>query len=237
MDHKIDTYNEFAAQYAELVAEREAAGIEKEPSLPRMLEIIGDVSVLAVLDAGCGEGYLSRILAERGANVTGIDISPRLIELAHAKNGERKITYHVANLSQPLPEYQQHFDLIASYLVLNDVYDYKGFITTLGTTLKRGGRLVLSMNNPYSYVVRNHITNYFDSQATIFYRGMARRGVKVRAYQRTLEEYMDAFLSAGFRLQHLIDIPTPEKVLNYLDDKLIPKGYQFPYFMVLGFIR
>lgn len=234
---KIDSYNEFASQYAELVAHREAAGVENEPSLPRMLEIIGDVSGLTVLDAGCGEGYLSRILAERGANITGIDISPRLVEIARAKDIERKITYNVANLSQPLPEYQQHFDLIVSYLVLNDVYDYKGFITTLGTSLERGGRLVLSMNNPYSYVVCNHITNYFDSETTFSYKGMAQRGVKVRAYQRTLEEYMDAFLSAGFQLQHLIDIPTPEKVLNYLDDKLIPKGYQFPYFMILGFVR
>ncbi len=168
---------------------------------------------------------------------SGIDISPRLIEMAHAKNSEGEIHYHVANLSQPLSEYQHHFDLIASHLVLNDVYDYKGFISTLGMVLRQGGRLVCSMNNPYSFVVRNHITNYFDAGATIQYRGMAQRGVKVHAYQRTLEEYIDAFLAAGFQLQRLVDIPTPEKVLNYLDDKLIPKGYQFPYFMILSFTK
>ncbi len=237
MDAKIDVYDDFATEYAEEVTTREEKGIEHEPVIPRMLEIIGDVSGLTVLDAGCGEGYLARILAERGAIVTGIDISPRLIAMAQVKNPEDKINYHVANLSQPLSEYQHHFDLIASHLVLNDVYDYKGFISTLGTLLKQGGRFVCSMNNPYSFVVRNHITNYFASGATIQYRGMAQRGVKVHAYQRTLEEYIDAFLAAGFQLQRLVDIPTPEKVLNYLDDKLIPKGYQFPYFMILSFTK
>ncbi len=55
------------------------------------------------IDAGCGEGYLSRILLHRGAQVTGIDISPRLVEMARAKDPTDTITYQVADLSQPLP--------------------------------------------------------------------------------------------------------------------------------------
>ena len=93
------------------------------------------------------------------------------------------------------------------------------------------------MNNPYSYVVRNHIRNYFDSGSAFSYRGMAREGVKVHFYQRTLEEYMDSALAAGFQLQRLVDLPTPEWILNVHDDKLLPKGYQFPYFMILSFIH
>src|SRR5882762_10163043 len=40
-----------------------------------MLKAIGEPAGLAVLDAGCGEGYLSRILASNGATVTGVDSS------------------------------------------------------------------------------------------------------------------------------------------------------------------
>src|SRR6266702_5618814 len=40
---------------------------------PAMLKAIGEPAGLAVLDAGCGEGYLSRILAKKGATVTGVD--------------------------------------------------------------------------------------------------------------------------------------------------------------------
>ncbi|GAC1345986.1 MAG: class I SAM-dependent methyltransferase [Ktedonobacteraceae bacterium] len=237
MENKSNRYDEFALKYAELVAAREEAGIDHDQITPRFLKILGDVSGLITLDAGCGEGYFSRILALRSARVTGIDIAAPLIDIARAKDAEGTITYQVADLSQPLPEYQNHFDLIVSHLVLNDVYDYRGFLSTLGSVARPGGRLVLSLNNPYSYLVRSHITNYFDSGKAFPYRGMAEEGVKVHFYHRTLEEYLDACLSAGFQLQHLVDIPTPEGTFKRRNDTLLPMGYQFPFFMILSLVR
>lgn len=236
MGNEIDIYDDFASQYADLVAVREKRGIAQDPIVPRLLDSIGDVTELKVLDAGCGEGYLARILSSRGAQVKGIDISPRLIQMAQEKDNEGTITYRVANLSQLIPEYWHNFDLIASHLVLNDVSDYRGFIATLATVVKPGGRAVLSLNNPYSFVVRGQVTNYFDSGKTFPYRGMSEEGVKVHFYQRTLEEYLDAFLSTGFQLQHLLDIPTPEGTFKRRGDTLIPEGYQFPFFMILSFL-
>src|SRR5690348_657716 len=141
MQGKRDIYNYYALEYAKLVEEREQKGIEHDPIMPRFLDMIGDVAGLTVLDAACGEGYLSRILARRGANVTGIDLAPRLIEIARAKDQAQSITYHVADLSQSLPAYQNHFDLIVSHLALDDVQAYQGFLLTLGTLAKPGGRL------------------------------------------------------------------------------------------------
>ena len=167
--------------------------------MARFLRSSANVSGLTVLDAGCGEGYLSRILAQRGAQVTGIDISPRLVEMARAKDPDGAITYQVADLSQPLPAYQAHFDLIASYFVLNDVYDYQGFLATLSASLKPGGRLVIFMNNPYSLVVRGHVTDYFAASGQMFpYRGMTEEGVAVHFWHRTMEEYLSASCVAGF---------------------------------------
>src|SRR5689334_22156508 len=125
MTAKIDAYDEFAAAYADMVRKREQAGIEQEPIMPHFLRLLGDVSGLTVLDAGCGQGYLSRILASRGAHVTGIDLSPNLIRMAREQDSDHQITYQIADLCQSLPEYSQHFDLAASHFVLDDVYDYK----------------------------------------------------------------------------------------------------------------
>jgi 2-polyprenyl-3-methyl-5-hydroxy-6-metoxy-1,4-benzoquinol methylase len=237
MEYKINSYDDFAAEYAEMVIKREEAGIGRDPIMPQFLALLGEVSGLSVLDAGCGEGYLSRILAGRGANVIGIDLAAHLIQIAQAKDPEGKITYQVADLSQPLPAYREHFDLIVSHFVLNDVYNYRGFVTTLGAVAKRGARLICSLNNPYSLVVRGHITDYFDSGKAFPYRGMAAQGVKVHFYQRTLAEYLDAFLSVGFQLQRLIDIPTPEGAFKRQPGILIPVGYHFPFFMILSFIK
>lgn len=237
MLHPTNFYNDFATEYAEMVTAREEAGIGNDPIMPRFLEVIGDVSGLVALDACCGEGYLARILVERGAKVTGIDVAENLVQHARAKDPDGHITYQVADLSQPLPAYQQHFDLAVSHLAMNDVPDYQGFLRTLGSALKPGGRFVFSMNNPYSLVVRGHITDYFDTDKAFSYLGMAEHGVKVHFYQRTLEQYLSACSAAGLQLQRLVDIPTPEGTFKRRYNTLIPKGYHFPFFMVLSFLK
>jgi 2-polyprenyl-3-methyl-5-hydroxy-6-metoxy-1,4-benzoquinol methylase len=230
-------YDTFSSEYADMVARREEAGIERDPIMPRFLEVLGSVARLHVLDAGCGEGYLARILARRGAIVTGVDIAANLVQLGREKDSAGQITYQVADLSQPQPALEQQFDLIVSNLVMNDVADYQGFLGTLATAVKPGGRMIFSMNNPYSFVVRSHITDYFDTAGVHSYRGMAAQGVKVHFYHRTLEQYLAACLTAGFQLQRLVDIPTPEGTFTRRADTLIPVGYAFPFFMVLSLIK
>lgn len=233
-----NTYDEYAAQYAQLKATQEEGGAEHDATVRQFLQVVGEASGLDVLDAGCGEGYLSRILARRGARVTGIDISPRLIEIARAKDLDGAIVYQVADLSQPLPAYQGHFDLVTSYFVLNDVCDYQGFLTTLAVALKPTGRLVILMNNPYSLVVRSHITDYFAASGQAFpYRGLAEEGVRVYFWHRTLEEYLSACFAAGFQLRCLVDVPTPEGTFKRRSDTLIPEGYHFPFFTILSLVK
>jgi 2-polyprenyl-3-methyl-5-hydroxy-6-metoxy-1,4-benzoquinol methylase len=231
-----NTYDEFASQYTAMIATQEKAGVQPGSIMYHFLQVVGDVSGLTVLDAGCGEGYLSRILTHRGANVTAIDISAPLVEIARTKELADQISYQIADLSQPLPAYQGYFDLIASFFVLNDVYDYQGFLTTLGSVLKHAGRLVIFMNNPYSFVIRSFVTDYFAPGQAFPYLGMADLGVKVHFYQRTMEEYLDACFSAGFQLQRLIDVPTPEG-FRRRKDILLPEGYHFPFFTILSLVK
>ena len=103
----------------------------------------------------------------------------------------------MGDLSKPLPEYEEHFDAIARRLELNDVYDYKGFIATLTSVLKPGGRLVVAMNNRYSYLVRKHLSDYFESGSAYLYWRMAAEGIRVHFCHRSLEEYLDTFLACG----------------------------------------
>jgi SAM-dependent methyltransferase len=57
---------------------------------PAILDAIGPCAGLTVLDAGCGEGYLSRILASRGADVVGVDVCQGLIEAAARVSGRQR---------------------------------------------------------------------------------------------------------------------------------------------------
>jgi SAM-dependent methyltransferase len=230
-------YDEHADQYAAYVAWREQAGPDADPFglLSPLLDLLGDIAGSQVLDAGCGEGYLARALAARGARVTGIDLSPRLIELARVRDPGGSIDYRVADLSHPLPAAAGRFDAAGSYLVLNDVPDYCGFTATLAASLKPGGRLVLALNNPYSAVTDRHVTDYFDSGAVSPYRGLLESGIQAYCHHRTLENYLDAFHAAGLRLAKLIDVPALADA--HRPDAYLPSGGRFPRFMLLAFSK
>ncbi|MGI8689223.1 MAG: class I SAM-dependent methyltransferase [Thermomicrobiales bacterium] len=225
-------WDEYAAEYAQWTARRQHLRPEDNVILVRLLDLLGDVAGRTVLDACCGEGFLARILASRGACVTGIDLSPRLVQMARAKDPDGVIAYRVGDLSRPVPEFAGHFDAIGSYLALNDVADHRGFATTLATLAKSGTRCVLALNNPYSSVIRGHIIDYFASGTTAVYGGLSEAGVKVRYYHRTLEEYLDTFLAAGWRLVKLADIPDRAGL-----EWLLPEECRFPRFTVLAFAK
>ena len=55
---------------------------QHEPLWEAMLKSTNVGEGTTLLDAGCGEGYNTRLLAKKGAKVFGVDISKRMIELA-----------------------------------------------------------------------------------------------------------------------------------------------------------
>ena len=223
-----------AEAYDDWVARRERGlvpGAGMDGLLGVLLDLLGDVAGLAALDAGCGSGFLARILAARGASVTGIDLSPRLIAKARERDSDGAIDFRVADLSQPLPDLAGRFDCIGSYLALNDVADYVGFAESLAALARPGGRLAVALNNHYSLPVRGHLTDYFASGSRGVYGGMsAALGGELRYYQRTMGDYMDAFLGVGWRLVRLVDVPAAPR-----DDLRLPPGSRFPLFTVLAF--
>ncbi len=236
---RTSAYDDFAEQYAALVASREQAGPEADPFgiLPSLLAVLGDVTNQVLLDAGCGEGYLARILAARGARVTGIDLAPRLIEQAQAKDPDGQITYRLADLSSPLPAFAATFDAIASYLVLNDVEDHRGFARTLASVLKPAGRAVLALNNPYAYVIRKHLGAAYFAAGSLHPCGLARSGIDVSFYHRTLGEYVDAFLATGLQLTKILDVDHPTGARYRAEGQTMPTEEEIPRFMILAFVK
>jgi 2-polyprenyl-3-methyl-5-hydroxy-6-metoxy-1,4-benzoquinol methylase len=143
----------------------------------------------------------------------------------------------VHDLSRPLPHYQHTFDLIVSNLVLNDVPDYRGFITTLSASLKPQGRIVLSLNNPYSALLREKVDNYFDTGAVAQYVfGPA------NYFHRTMEEYLQAFHAADLVLCRLYDVHMTEAMVAQLPEKnrhlpWYAFYHRFPFMLILDLMK
>ncbi|MOA36187.1 Magnesium-protoporphyrin O-methyltransferase [compost metagenome] len=85
---------------------------------------MGSVENKKVLDAGCGEGYLSRMIAKGGASVTGVDYSQNMITIAKSKSPEElKINFHHGNCEDLSFLQNESYDLIVSNMVIHDLSD------------------------------------------------------------------------------------------------------------------
>ncbi|MCY2945218.1 MAG: class I SAM-dependent methyltransferase [Planctomycetota bacterium] len=79
---------------------------------------VGDVRGLDVLDLGCGTGRHSLGLLKRGARVTAVDFSKKMLERAREKTAGATIRFIEQDLLSPLPFGENAFDLVVCGLVL-----------------------------------------------------------------------------------------------------------------------
>lgn len=103
-----------------------------------------------VLDVGCGGGLLSEAMQARGAQVTGIDLTAELIEVAqlHALGaGLTAIDYRVQSAEAIAAAQPSSFDVVTCMEMLEHVPDPESVLSACANLLKPGGKLVLSTLN------------------------------------------------------------------------------------------
>ncbi|MGG6268702.1 class I SAM-dependent methyltransferase [Leptolyngbya sp. AN03gr2] len=115
---------------------------------PVLWQFVGDVNGHTVLDAGCGTGYLSRQLCQKGAIVTGIDLSSEMLAIAQQKSKGLSIDFHEDSCSELKTLPDEHFDLLVSNYVLMDLPDLEGAVLAFHRVLKPGGIAVLMFSHP-----------------------------------------------------------------------------------------
>ena len=105
------------------------------------------LSVLKVLDIGCGGGLVCEPLSRLGADVTGIDASSKNIEVAkiHAKKSGLKIKYF--NTSPEKKEVNEKFDVILNLEVVEHVENLDLFLKSSSDLLKKNGIMFIATIN------------------------------------------------------------------------------------------
>ena len=197
-----------------------------------MLDALGDVYGQTVIDIGCGEGRFCRLLAERGAIVTGVDLTEPLIEQARAFGSEGE-TYIVgdAEVLEGVPD--GSFDAAVSYIVLVDLLDYRRSVREAYRVLRPGGRFVVCNVHPMRSAVIDFGGWIQDLDRKLFYpvdnyteegpREFKWWGRSFINMHRTLSSHVSAFLEAGLVLEALHEpVPSEEQLLEHpeFDDEL-----------------
>ena len=109
-----------------------------------LLDRIGPVRGLHILDVGCGDGVLATRLAQDGAQVTGLDASADMIAAARRRAKAAGVEIDlVEGDAGGLPFPAGHFDRVVSVATLCFVDDPRPTIRDMVRVLKPGGRLIL----------------------------------------------------------------------------------------------
>jgi SAM-dependent methyltransferase len=130
-----------------------------------------------VLDAACGVGYGSALLAGEAAEVVGIDLSEDAIAYARSRYGGPNIEFRVDDLQSPSLD-DCSFDLVCSFETLEHLPDRDAFLGHVARALRDDGLLVLSTpradettespDNPHHFVEYSRddfealLSRYFD---------------------------------------------------------------------------
>ncbi|KWX25273.1 SAM-dependent methyltransferase [Mycolicibacterium wolinskyi] len=183
---------------------------------PACLALLGDVDGRTVLDAACGPGLYAEELVSRGARVIGLDISPRMVELAGQRVPDGDFRVH--DLSAPLdwlPD--RSVDLVLFALALEYLDDRPAALREFHRVLRPGGALVLSRQHPTGDWLR-HGGNYFEPRVI---EETWSKGWQVRYWLSPLEQTCEELRQAGFLIEQLRE-PRPTRRAGELD----PETYQ-----------
>lgn len=184
---------------------------------PCLLQVLGPIESAKVLDLGCGNGSLSRQLARRGAQVTGVDASAAIIHRARERESRAPlgIAYHVADAARLSMLPDASFDVVVSCMALMDIADAHGALQEAGRVLRPRGRFVASLCHPcfdigndsawalervgYDTTVYRKVSRYTEPrEQTIPWRIAPGQFLDTRSYHRPLSWYFRTLRAAGF---------------------------------------
>lgn len=175
-----------------------------------------------ICDVACGEGYLSRYLADLGASeVVGIDLSSGLIDVAQQRTEAPHVSFLVDDAQHLSSQAEDSLDVVVSQMALMDVADHHAMFRAVHRVLKPEGAFAFSLlhpcfEGPYEppekpqFLVDEHdtrvacVVHRYATEGHWQAEGAGLRG-RVGSYHRTLSTYINDLVATGFRLARLVE--------------------------------
>ncbi len=133
--HAFDGFAEQYDKWFNTGLGRQVLNYEKELVLELAAPKLGD----KVLDVGVGTGIFALELMKSKVDITGIDVSEKMLSIARSKGVPNVALGDAASLDFP----DESFDLVISITALEFIKDYEKAISEMVRVCKKGGRVVV----------------------------------------------------------------------------------------------
>ena len=192
--------------------------IYEEIVLPTVLNLVGAVHGLEACDIACGQGFVSRALANRGAVVTGVDLSDRLLQLArqYGQGDSAGIRYVIDDAQTLASLPADAFDLATCCMALMNIPDIPAAFRSARRVLRTDGLYVFIITHPCFQTPHakwidveggrqvRQVSDYVDERFWTASRSDDVRSVQGE-YHRTLATYLNSLVDAGFVLDRIVE--------------------------------
>jgi SAM-dependent methyltransferase len=155
-------------------------------------ELLAALPAGRALDAACGTGRHARRLVALGHTVSGIDLTPEMLERARANVPEA--SFAIGDLRE-LPFADASFELVVCGLALSHLPSLDGAVAELGRVLAPGGRAIVSVLHPFQALLGWNAP---------FSGADGARGF-VREHPHLHADYLDAFATAGLEITQCLE--------------------------------
>jgi ubiquinone/menaquinone biosynthesis C-methylase UbiE len=199
---------------------------------PAFFEMLPDVDGLSGLDVGCGEGHNTRLLAERGARVTAIDVSD--VFLGHARHSEEREPLDIGYLAASalrLPFAGGTFDFVTGIMSFMDIPETGRALAEVYRVLRPGGFLQFSITHPcfkmsrrrrlrdensatYAVEVSDYFRTLRGDVVELLFSGVPPEmretlpTFKVPRFTQTMSQWLNLVMERGFLLER-VEEPRP----------------------------
>jgi len=220
---------------------------------PHVMALCEPLAGKAVLDLGCGEGYCSRMLAQRGARVQGLDLSPRMIELARTAEQAQPlgIRYDTADAAT-VDLGEASVDLVVAVFLFNylDVAQMRRTMANVHRMLRPGGSFVFAVPHPAFAFMRRESAppfyfdvggaGYYSARDSLFGGRIWKRdgtALDVQLVHKTLEDYFAGLRDAGFSAMPGVTELTVTREMVALDEAFFGPLFDLPLHLAVKVAR
>jgi SAM-dependent methyltransferase len=186
------------------------------------------------VDAGCGEGRLTRDLTALGHHVVAVDAAPTMVR--HAREAHPAGDYRVAS-AEELPLGEASADLVVAFMSLQDMDDPDAAVREVRRVLEPGGRFCVALVHPINSAGK-FASDEFDAAFVIAgsyrerqrYVEMVERAGLAMTFtsdHRSLEGWLRPLTDAGFLVDAVREVYAPDE----------PRWSRVPLFLHLRAVK